>query len=120
MSREEDNGTFKTEVEKMGFEEAMSQLEKVVRELERGELSLEESMRAFQEAVQLSRHCRDILAQAEFRVEYLLQKEGWLEGEESAGEMNQKEPLVEEEEEKAEKNEDKLFEELEEENEGQG
>ena len=48
------------------------ELEKIVRELEQGDLSLEESLRLFEDGVKLSRECQERLNQAERRIEILL------------------------------------------------
>ncbi len=50
------------------FEEALSQLEKIVLELEEGELSLEEALKKFEEGIELSRFCTQKLTQAEEKV----------------------------------------------------
>ncbi len=70
-------------IEKLTFEEAMERLEQIVQKLERGDLSLEDSIGSFQQGIKLSRRCREILADAEYRVEYLLKEDGLLEEEES-------------------------------------
>src|SRR2546423_9611667 len=54
------------------FESQLSALEKIVRELERGDLPLEESLKLFEEGVKLSRECQERLNQAERRIEVLL------------------------------------------------
>ena len=54
------------------FEESMTALEKIVRELERGDLPLEESLKLFEAGVKLSRECQERLRQAERRIELLL------------------------------------------------
>jgi exodeoxyribonuclease VII small subunit len=54
------------------FEAALAALEKIVRELERGDLPLEESLRLFEQGVRLSRECQERLNQAERRIELLL------------------------------------------------
>ncbi len=59
----------------MTYEEAIKKLEEIVCRLEEGEITLEESLQAFQEGVNLSRYCRKKLAEIEYRVEYLLKKE---------------------------------------------
>lgn len=46
----------------LSFEETMQELEDKVRELESGELSLEESLKAYEKAVDLIVQCRDALA----------------------------------------------------------
>jgi exodeoxyribonuclease VII small subunit len=54
------------------FEEAINQLERVVIELEEGELSLEEALRKFEEGIELSRFCTQKLTQAEEKVKKLI------------------------------------------------
>jgi exodeoxyribonuclease VII small subunit len=63
----------KTEAQSKNFEAGLAALEKIVRELERGDLPLEESLRLFEEGVRLSRQCQERLNQAERRIEVLLQ-----------------------------------------------
>ena len=54
------------------FETQLGALERIVRELERGDLPLEESLKLFEEGVRLSRECQERLNQAERRIEVLL------------------------------------------------
>ncbi len=54
------------------FETSLKELEKIVRGLEEGELSLEESLKLFEDGVRLSRECQERLNQAERRIEVLL------------------------------------------------
>jgi len=54
------------------FEDALEKLEGIVRKLETGELSLEESLKAFEEGIRLTRLCAGKLDEAERRVEILL------------------------------------------------
>jgi exodeoxyribonuclease VII small subunit len=54
------------------FEASLTALEQVVRELERGDVPLEESLRLFEQGVKLSRECQERLGQAERRIEILL------------------------------------------------
>jgi exodeoxyribonuclease VII small subunit len=54
------------------FEEAINQLERVVVELEEGELSLEEALKKFEEGIELSRFCTHKLTQAEEKVKKLI------------------------------------------------
>ncbi len=54
------------------FETSLTALEKIVRELERGDLPLERSLELFEQGVRLSRECQDRLNQAERRIEMLL------------------------------------------------
>lgn len=59
------------------FETALKKLEDVVRKLEGGELSLDDSLRAFEEGVKLAGFCSRKLNEAEKRVELLIkQKDG--------------------------------------------
>jgi len=54
------------------FEDALHKLEALVRKMESGELSLEESLKAFEEGIRLARQCAQKLDDAERRVEVLL------------------------------------------------
>ena len=62
----------KTEAKSKTFETQLGALERIVRELERGDLPLEDSLKLFEEGVRLSRECQDRLNQAERRIEVLL------------------------------------------------
>ncbi len=55
------------------FEKALSRLETIVAELEGGELSLDDSLRIFEEGVKLSKTCLKMLDDAEQKVEILVQ-----------------------------------------------
>jgi exodeoxyribonuclease VII small subunit len=54
------------------FEAQLASLERIVRELERGELPLEQSLELFEQGVRLSRECQERLNEAERRIETLL------------------------------------------------
>jgi exodeoxyribonuclease VII small subunit len=58
------------------FEDAMKELEDIVKRLESGDLALEESLKIFEEGVALSRYCFNKLEEAEKRVSILLKGEG--------------------------------------------
>jgi exodeoxyribonuclease VII small subunit len=58
------------------FETAMRDLEELVERLEQGDLSLEESLAAFERGVMLTRACQTALKEAEQKVEILLKKGG--------------------------------------------
>lgn len=60
------------------FEQSLEQLEAIVEKMEKGELSLEQSLEAFEEGVKLTRNCQDTLRKAEQRVTELLQENGEL------------------------------------------
>ena len=53
------------------FESAMEQLETLVSRMERGDLSLEESLEAFEQGVHLTRFCQGQLQKAELKVQEL-------------------------------------------------
>lgn len=54
------------------FESSLAELEKIVEQLENGELSLEESLKLFEAGVKLTRECRERLSEAERRIEVLM------------------------------------------------
>lgn len=54
------------------FEQCLARLETIVKDLEQGELSLEASLKVFEEGVSLSQRCLKILDEAERKVEILL------------------------------------------------
>jgi exodeoxyribonuclease VII small subunit len=58
------------------FEDALQRLEELVRRMEAGDMTLEESLRAFEEGIRLARLCGRKLDEAERRVEILLKEEG--------------------------------------------
>jgi len=58
------------------FEVALAELEKIVKKMEAGEQSLEESLKSFQRGIELTRACQQGLREAEQRVEKLIQKNG--------------------------------------------
>ena len=58
------------------FEEQLTALEAVVERLERGELSLEDSVRLFEEGVHLSQACKLELEKAEGRIQVLVETQG--------------------------------------------
>ena len=63
------------------FEDCLERLEKVVQELEKGEVPLEKSLTLFEEGMQLSANCRKELEEAESKVEILLKQNGKLQAE---------------------------------------
>lgn len=68
-------------MEDIKFEDAMQELEKIANELEKGDLSLEESVTKFEEGIKLSKKCNNIIEEAEKKITILLQKDGKLEEE---------------------------------------
>ncbi len=63
------------------FEDCLERLEKIVVELEKGELPLEKALTLFEEGIKLSDSCRKELEQAEGKVEILLKQNGKLQPE---------------------------------------
>jgi exodeoxyribonuclease VII small subunit len=58
------------------FEEMLEKLENIVHRMEEGNMTLEESLVAFEEGIKLSRMCAKKLDEAQRKVEILLQQEG--------------------------------------------
>jgi len=58
------------------FEEALEELERLVSSMEEGELSLEDSMMAFEKGIKLTRECQTALQKAEQKVQILLNESG--------------------------------------------
>jgi exodeoxyribonuclease VII small subunit len=56
------------EIKNLNFEEAYQRLNEMAGQLERGNLSLEESLALYEEGVLLSQHCETLLDKAELRV----------------------------------------------------
>jgi len=63
------------------FEDCLERLEKIVQELEKGEVPLEKSLTLFEEGMQLSASCRKQLEEADGKVEILLKQNGKLQTE---------------------------------------
>ena len=57
--------------ENLSFEDALTQLEAIVRDVEEGKIGLEDSIRRYEEGVKLLRRCRSILAEAEMKIQKL-------------------------------------------------
>lgn len=56
----------------LDFEQALVELERVVTAMEAGNMPLEESLKAFEQGVRLTRDCQQALQEAEQKVELLL------------------------------------------------
>ena len=59
-------------MESLSFEDALSELEKIVRGLEGGQQKLEEAIGAYERGALLRRHCEAKLAEAESRVQAIV------------------------------------------------
>jgi len=60
----------------INFETSLRELETLVKKMEEGNLSLEDSLKYFERGVTLTRQCQQALADAEQKVKILLEKEG--------------------------------------------
>jgi exodeoxyribonuclease VII small subunit len=63
---------------KIDFEASLGQLEKLVAQMEEGDLTLEQSLKAFEDGVKLTRECQQALADAEQKVQLLMEQNGEL------------------------------------------
>lgn len=61
---------------KKSFEEQMENLEKIVTELENGNLNLDESVNKFEEGIKISKECNKILEEAEKKITILVNENG--------------------------------------------
>lgn len=60
----------------LNFEKSLADLEALVERMEAGEMSLEESLQAFEQGVRLTQQCQKALAEAQQRVQLLTQQNG--------------------------------------------
>ncbi len=60
--------------EKMSFEEALKELETIVEKLERGDVSLDDAVAAYERGTELKQHCQKRLDEAKMRVEAIRAK----------------------------------------------
>ncbi len=58
-------------VDKIPFEEGLNTLQNIIDEMEKGELPLEQSLKKYEQAVALSRHCQNLLQKAEQKIQIL-------------------------------------------------
>lgn len=63
-------------MEEINFEDAMKKLEEITAELEKGDLSLDESVKKFEEGIKLSKECNKILEDSEKRINILINNDG--------------------------------------------
>ena len=62
----------------VNFEKALKDLEKIVEDLESGDLSLEESLKSFEKGIKLTRQCQGELEKAELKLQKLVEENGEL------------------------------------------
>lgn len=72
MSQSDSSQPTKDDAPSFEFEAALGELEALVEQMEKGEMPLEASLKAFERGVSLSRQCQQSLANAEQRVQILL------------------------------------------------
>ena len=65
--------TKATPVKDMSFEEALAELETIVRQLEQGDVELEKSIAIYERGAELKKHCESRLKAAELKVEQIVQ-----------------------------------------------
>lgn len=65
--------TAAADIEKLSFEDALSQLEEIVAQLERGDVELEKSIEIYERGAKLKAHCEAKLKSAELKVEQIVQ-----------------------------------------------
>ncbi len=75
-------------MEEKNFEQSMQDLEKIVTELEKGDLNLDESVKKFEEGMKIAKKCNNMLESAEKKITILLEKDGELEEKDFVGENN--------------------------------
>ena len=63
-------------MEKISFEVNMENLEKIVTELEKGNLNLDDSVKKFEEGIKISKECNKMLEEAEKKITILLEENG--------------------------------------------
>lgn len=61
--------TQQTDISTLSFEEALAELESIVRKLESGDTNLDDAINAYDRGAQLKQHCQTVLAQAKERVD---------------------------------------------------
>ena len=62
------------EIENLSFEAALEKLENIVDDLERGDVSLADSIATFEHGSALKKHCEKTLREAELKVEEIVQR----------------------------------------------
>ena len=76
MSKTVSKKTAKKKAAPLNFEAALEEMETLVARMEQGETSLEDSLKDFERGIELTRACQAALAEAEQKVQILLDKDG--------------------------------------------
>ena len=66
------------EIADLNFEDALSQLEKIVRDLEAGQVKLDEAVKHYERGALLKRHCENKLSDARMKIEQITGLDGAL------------------------------------------
>ncbi len=61
-----------SDIAKLGFEEALKQLEDIVRDLEGGKGKLEDAIKSYERGAALKRHCEKKLAEAQMKIDKIM------------------------------------------------
>jgi exodeoxyribonuclease VII small subunit len=78
MAKQDQDQAHETSEQTAGssFEESLNELERIVQQMESGELSLEQSLEAFERGIRLTRACQQALSKAEQKVQALTEHDG--------------------------------------------
>ena len=68
-------GEKKNDISKLSFEDAIKELGGIVGKIEQGEIALQNSLQQYERGMALIKHCRQILAKAEKRIEKISKEE---------------------------------------------
>ena len=68
--------TSRKKAENLSFEESMQELETLVKQMEAGDLPLEDALQNFERGIQLARHSQQTLKKAEQKVQVLMSHNG--------------------------------------------
>jgi exodeoxyribonuclease VII small subunit len=74
-----------TDVARMSFEDALAELEKIVRQIEDGRGKLDEAISAYERGVALKRHCEEKLKEAQTKIEQIAVRDNAVATSEFAG-----------------------------------
>ncbi|WP_343846398.1 exodeoxyribonuclease VII small subunit [Bowmanella denitrificans] len=68
--------TSRKKTENLSFEQSLAELESIVKQMEGGDLPLEEALAQFERGIELTRHSQSKLSQAQQKVSILMEKQG--------------------------------------------
>lgn len=66
-------------MEEENFEKSMEELENIVKELEKGNLSLDDTVKKFENGMKIAQNCNSMLEKAEKKISIILEKNGEME-----------------------------------------